>query len=482
MRRVKRVLRWGWRFGSRSLLFGGLLALAFGLPWFLRAPDLTALDDLALSLRGSEGEILQLRLNSTGKWREGIALSEIDPQMVEALIAFEDRRFYQHIGVDFRALGRATWSFAREGRVVSGGSTLTMQLARLLDPSLQSRGLWTKARQIAHAVRLDWHMSKEEILQAYFTLAPYGGNVEGLKAATHAWFRQSPETLTPSQIGLLVALPQSPERRRPDLYPERALAAKGHVLRSIAKLQQISEPDLADYVTEGLPLEAYRPPSMGQHAFDRLSADPDFNLNMPSTLDARWQLTLNDLLRDEITAYSAPINAAAMIVERRTGRVRAYQGAADYGEAARKGGNNFLRSIRSPGSVLKPYIYALALEEGHLTPDHVFTDQTLQIDAYAPGNFDNRFSGQISLSEALVTSRNIPAIETLQRLGSQRVTRTLEAMLDRPNSVATDQGLSLAVGSFSMTAEEVVHLYLALVDPTYAPTLIFQEGGGFQRG
>jgi len=474
LRRARRVLRRVWWLGSRVFVLGLIAGLVFGLPWFLRAPDLSALDDLALTLQGSEDEVLQLRLNSTGKWREGISLSEIDPRMIQTLIAFEDRRFYRHIGVDFRALGRATWSLAQEGRIVSGGSTITMQLARLLDPSLQSRGLWTKVRQIAHAVRLDWHMSKTEILEAYFTLAPYGGNVEGLKAATTTWFRQSPASLTPSQIGLLVALPQSPERRRPDLHADRALAAKGHVLTSVAKLQQISAEDLADYVAEGLPLETYRPPALGQHAFDRLARESGFSFDAPSHLNATWQAMLGELLRDEIAAYPIPINAAAMVVERRTGRVRAYQGAADYGQTARKGGNNFLASTRSPGSLLKPFIYAMALEEGYLAPDHVFTDQTFQIDAYAPGNFDNRFSGQISLADALVTSRNIPAIETLQGLGSQRMTRTLEAVLGRPASVATDQGLSLAVGSFSMTAEEVVQLYLSLIDPDHPARLRFQ--------
>ena len=459
----------------RGLLLSGL-GLLFASIWLSRPPDLSPLSDLSRILQADDGQILQLRLNSAGKWREAIVLSEIDPNLISTLIAFEDQRFYDHIGVDFRALARAGLTFIREQRVVSGGSTLTMQLARLLDPDLRSGGLISKFRQIAFAIKLDWHLTKSEILSAYFTLAPYGGNIEGVMAASAAWFQRPPSALTPSQIGLLVALPQNPEQRRPDRFHGRAIAAKNHVLTTVAPILGFSAQDLQDYVSEDLPLELVRPNSNAQHAFDRLMGDGDeVNLSQTS-LRAEWQVTLGRLVEGEIGVYPAPINAAAMVVERRTGLVRAYHGSSSYLDQERKGGNNFLRSIRSPGSLLKPLIYGLAIEEGLIAPDHVFVDQRLQVAAYAPGNFDGQFSGAISLADALVSSRNIPAIKTFQQLGSARVARLIEQVIGRQNSQSLGLGLSLAVGGFSMNAEEIVTLYLALSDPGDAAGLQFWVG------
>ena len=467
-----------WFIFGASLVLTALTASGW---WLSHPPDLSALQDTSRSLHAQDGQLLQVRLNSAGKWREPVSIAEIDPNLIAALIAFEDQRFDRHKGVDAFALARAGLSLVRERRIVSGGSTLTMQLARLLYPDLRSGGLAAKARQIAAALKLEWHLQKSEILEAYFTLAPYGGHIEGVKAATRAWFQTDPAHLTFSQIGVLVALPQSPERRRPDRFPGAALAAKNRVLTTIAPRLGIGTQALRDYESEGLQMQFHRPPSLAQHALDRLRDKDRHKGTAPplvTSLNGDWQRVLGDLLAHEVRAHAAPINAAALIVERRTGLVRAYQGSAGYLDRDRKGGNNFLTSVRSPGSLLKPLIYALALDRRLIAHDHVFRDQRLQVAGYAPSNFDGAFVGDITLAEALVTSRNIPAIETLRLLGSGAVARQIEGLLGRRDPQYLDQGLSLAVGGFSLSGEELAALYLALVDPGTARALRFEVGDG----
>lgn len=453
---------------------GGLLALlCIAVVLYARTPpNLSQLDDTSITVLDRTGYPIQLRLNSTGKWRERVTLSDIDPRLVEALIAYEDQRFFAHSGVDLLAVARAGMSFVSEARIVSGASTITMQLARLLNPDMRERSVLNKLRQMLFALRIEQHLEKSEILEAYFTLAPYGGNIEGVMAASWAWFGRTPMQLTASEIGLLVALPQSPERRRPDRNLEAAISSKNHVLETIAPRLNFTEQALFEYLEEGLNAQQFQPPSLANHLLDVNLERSVFSEE--TSINSDWQHVVQELLSQQLIGLDAPINGAVLIAERRTGAVRVYHGSADYNSTERLGAINYLATLRSPGSSLKPFIYAFALDRGLIEPNHVFSDRALQRDGYAPGNFDSGYWGDVTLREALVTSRNVPAVRTLEMLGSGSFIRSIENYLQRDTRLP-DPGLSLAVGGYYVTAEQLTEIYLGLADPDARPTLVFQD-------
>ena len=440
-----------------------------------RAPDLAPLSDLSQVVLANDEQIIHLRLNQSGKWRQLATIDMIDPKLIATLLAFEDQRFYEHHGVDPLALARAFKDLLLTGRVVSGGSTITMQLARLLDPSLQKRTITTKLKQIWSAIRLDAHLTKRQILEAYFTLAPYGGNIEGVVAATEAWFKKSPASLTESEAAFLVAMPQSPETRRPDRNPKNAIDAKNHVLKTVAEARDFSPVLLREYLAENLPLEKSKVARAAPHLLDRFVRNDASSKALHTTIDPVWQTVVQQMVNEHVERYPEPINGAAMVVERKTGLVRAYVGSSDYSDEVRKGGNNFLVSARSPGSTLKPLIYARALDKRKLSPTHVFSDTVYQQGAYAPTNFDGSFSGDVTLKEALVRSLNIPAVETLSLIGPQEFESFLRNFLNYEAAGEKASGLSLAVGGMYLSGEDIVRLYLSLIDPQHSPRLAFKE-------
>ena len=230
-----------------AIFLAGVLFLA-------KKPELGRLAELSKVIRSESGEIINLRLTSSGHWRQPADLNRIDPLLINMLVAYEDKRFWEHHGVDPLAILRASLSFAKSGKIKSGASTLTMQTAKLMYPNLRQRSLNNKIKQMFFAMRLDAHWSKKEILEAYFTLAPFGGNIEGAEAATQAWFQKSPKELTHTEAALLVALPQSPERRRPDLFPDAAFRAKTKVLEAVAKRINLKEDRLEELRNEPLPV------------------------------------------------------------------------------------------------------------------------------------------------------------------------------------------------------------------------------------
>lgn len=449
-----------------------LIVLAMIVAFFWKAPDEGRLNETSKVLRAVDGSILELRLTSTGHWREPVKLHEIDPQLLRILIAYEDKRFWQHHGVDFLAVGRAIVDGLKAGRVVSGASTLTMQTVRLMHPELGERTVFAKLKQMLEALRLEAHWSKEQILEAYFTLAPYGGNVEGIRAATNSWLDKDPAALTTSEAAFLVALPQSPEMRRPDRFPDRAQRAKALVLRAVNKRVSIDQTQLDEFVTERLPARRSIPKSLSPHLMDRLSRE---NIADNTTVIPEWQKAVNDIMSEAVLGFEVPTNAAALVVERKTGKVRAYVGSSDYLSQDRKGGINYLLATRSPGSTLKPFIYAKALQRNLITTGEIFEDAPVQVAGYAPGNFDQTFSGQVGLEEALVRSLNIPAITTLERLNADVFEHDLRNFLDGKITHNKSFGLSLAVGGFYMTAEDLARLYLEFADPGEAGKLVFNE-------
>ena len=419
------------------------------------------------------------RLSADGYWREDVRLDQIDPKLIDVLLAYEDQRFWSHWGVDPLALGRSVLDSVRLGRVSSGASTLTMQTARLMYPELGQKTVWAKFRQMLMAFRIEYHLSKTEILERYFSLAPYGGNIEGIQAGAYAWLNRPPNRLTYREAAFFVALPQSPETRRPDRYLQRAERSTSHVLATVAPRLGIEAERLIELQNERIPIRKSAIDLGHLHLIDRLGSKTGGTLT--STIDAEWQERVSQLVKSHIQSYPSSVNAGAIVVERRTGNVRAYVGSSDYLSEPRKGGNNYLQALRSPGSTLKPLIYGLALDRGLLTSTSLMADTRVQVDGYAPTNFDDGFSGQAMLRDALLQSLNIPAINTLERLGTKRVEQQIANYLQLNRTQMRNPGLSLAVGGLSLRPEQVVELYLGLVDqPSPALNFLHDQAAKYQ--
>ena len=452
----------GWRtiYAAIFVATASLGSLCF---YILQPPEVGRLSETSQVIRSETGQIMNLRLTSKGFWREKVILSELDPDLIRTLIAYEDQRYWKHHGVDPLALGRAVFDYLKSGKISSGASTLTMQTVRLMDPYLARRTFTAKLRQMLAAIRLDAHWSKEAILEAYFTLAPYGGNIEGVSAASEAWFQKPPKDLTLNEIALLVALPQSPERRRPDRYPDNAYAAKIGVLNKVQGRLNIDDNALNEALVEQLPARLVKPASYAPHLADRLTGFILQGNN--TTIDEEWQKQVQNILETKIQEFPAPIQAAALVVERQTGNVKAYIGSNEYGSKERKGANNFLTAVRSPGSTLKPLIYGKALQRNLIKFNEVFNDANFYRGGYNPTNFDNTYTGRVTLKEALLRSLNIPALITLERLDPRIFEAELKNLINLPFFSDKEAGLSLAVGGFYLNAEQLASLYLMAIDP-----------------
>jgi penicillin-binding protein 1C len=274
-----------------------------------------------------------------------------------------------------------------------------------------------------------------------------------------------------SEAALLVALPQSPEVRRPDLFPNNAFKAKRLVLDKIKERLEIDDVRYHEYISERLPNRLRKPSSIAPHLADKFLNN---NLNSINTsISSDWQKELSKIIRVGVSEFKAPINAAAMVIERRTGDVKAYVGSSAYLGMKRKGAVNYLAAVRSPGSTLKPLIYATALQRGFIKSNHVYQDKVFQQNGYTPTNFDGNWTGEVTLKDALIRSLNIPAIETLEMLGAEEFEKNLRTFFGKEVGHGKEAGLSLAAGGFYMSAENLADLYVELADPGYEGKISF---------
>ena len=408
-----------------------------------------------------------------GTWRIRADLDRIDPAFVEALLAYEDKRFYDHWGVDAAAMIRAARDFTRAGRVVSGGSTITMQTARLLEP--QERTLFAKLHQIVRAVQLERRMSKREILELYLTLAPYGGNLEGVRAASWAWFGREPQDLTPDQVALLIALPQSPEARRPDLKPENARIARARVLDRLVWRGLVTAEHAEDAKTSSIP-ERHAFPALAWQASDTVLAKNEDNADIVSTLDIGLQSAFEDLARQATASLEDEAQIAMMAVDIRTRAVRASVGSAS---RERPGGwLDLTARLRSPGSTLKPFIYGMAFDDGVAAPATRISDLPRRFANYRPENFDRTFRGDVTIAEALQHSLNVPAVQILEAVGPKRFAAALNfagAPPSLPDGADVNAGLALALGGAGMRLKDLALIYAALGDDGKAAPLRWAE-------
>jgi len=418
--------------------------------------------ETSVEMRARDGTLLRAWQVGDGRWRLGVSVEAVDPAYLAMLIAYEDRRFWRHGGVDGGALVRAAAQAVRAGRPVSGGSTLTMQVARLIEEGTTGR-LPGKLRQMRVALALERRLSKDGILALYLLHAPFGGNLEGVRAASLAWFGKEPRRLTPAEAALLVALPQSPEARRPDRHHARAVAARDRVLERMVLRGVLAPGTAAAARTEPVP-DRRRPfPALAPHLGDRLrAAAPGVQVHH-TTLDARLQARLERLAATAVAGHDPRLSVALMVADHATGEVLAQVGSAGYADAAREGFVDMTRALRSPGSTLKPLVYALAFDDGLAHPETLIEDRPVAFGTYAPQNFDGAFRGTLRLREALQLSLNVPVVLLTEALGPARLMAALrragvEAVL--PGAAAP--GLAVSLGGVGVTLEGLVQLHAAL--------------------
>ena len=361
-----------------ALLAGASLA-AFVI-WLGPAP-LPQASDVSASVVDRNGRLLRAYAMADGRWRLPATEKDVDPAYLNLLLATEDRRFRTHHGVDPLALMRAAWQFASTGHIISGGSTITMQVARLIDPdrdvSGRDRSFGVKLRQIVRAFQIEHTLDKDAILNLYLTLAPFGGNLEGVRAASLAYFGKEPRRLSLSEAALLVSLPQSPETRRLDRFPDAARAARDRVLTRLSAAGVIESDDALRARGEAVPQARMKMPMLAPHMADQTrtsSAEPVTRL----TIDAAMQANIEALARDRAATLGPNMSIGILVVDNESGDVLAHVGSPDYFDTKRAGQVDMTRALRSPGSTLKPFIYGLSFEDGFVHPESMIDDKPVR--------------------------------------------------------------------------------------------------------
>jgi penicillin-binding protein 1C len=475
-------------FGRRRLFFVflacglSLLGLAFGLDRTF-PPDLGRLRHVSVLVEDSDGRLLRAFTATDDAWRLPVAVKDVDPRFLQMLVAYEDRRFYWHAGVDPLALVRALWQWARNGSVVSGASTLTMQTVRLLEP--RPRTLSSKLIEMLRALQLEVHFSKSEILGIYLTLAPYGGNLEGVRAASLFYFGKEPVHLTDAEAALLVALPQSPERVRPDRNPVFAKAARDHVLARLEEEGVLNRTALAELGSEPVPERRQEAPMVAAHLAERLRAADPAAVEIRTTIDGSLQRGLEALVARRQNELESGATIALIAVHNSDHAVRGYVGSTDILDVSRHGPIDMITAVRSPGSTLKPFIYGLAFDGLLIHPETIMVDRPMRFGDYAPKNFDNRFHGEVTAREALQMSLNLPAVALLDRIGPLELARRfgLSGVTLRLPAEAPQPGLPIALGGVGVTLQDLATLYVGLANRGVTQPLRFrmdQEEGDKQ--
>lgn len=398
---------------------------------------------------------------ANGLWRLQTNLADTDPAYIRGLIAYEDRRFYSHSGVDLRAMVRAAALTLWHGHAVSGASTLTMQTARLLEGS--GTGTWAgKLRQVRLALALERTLTKAEILNLYLHIAPFGGNIEGVRAASLAYFGKEPRRLTPAEIALLIALPQSPKARRPDRDAAAATLARNRVLARLAGNGLMSQDEAAAALREAVPTRRKPFPSLAPHLADRAVR---LGLGAPVltlTLEKPLQQLLETLARDTVAASGAQVQIAILVADHTSGEILASVGSQAYMADARAGFMDMTRALRSPGSTLKPLIYGLAFDAGLGHPETLIEDKPFDFNGYRPQNFDKQFRGMVQMRRALQLSLNIPVVSLTAALEPEFVLSSLRNAGVSYALPPGKAGLAIGLGGIGVTLHDMVQLYGAI--------------------
>lgn len=431
-----------------------LLDLAFPLP-------LPAAGDTSTLVVAADGTPLRAFADAQGVWRYPASVDTVSPLYRQALLTYEDRHFARHPGINPWALLRAAGQWLGNGRIVSGGSTLTMQVARLLEP--QSRSLPGKLRQLLRALQLEVHLDKSQILDLYLQRAPFGGTIEGVEAASWAYLGKPARALSHAEAALLAVLPQAPSRLRPDRHPEAARRARDKVLARMAARKVWSQAQVDDARQEPVVARRLVQPMHAALLAQRLRQADRGAERIDTTLDADLQRTLEERVQAYFARLPERSSAALLVVDNASLQARAYVGSVAFGDDRRAGHVDMVRAWRSPGSTLKPFLYAMALDDGLVHGGSLLVDAPQSFGSYRPGNFDQAFVGPVAVDQALQRSLNVPTVDLLERIGPARFAARLEhAGLPLRFPAGTRPNLSLILGGTGARLEDLVGTYAAL--------------------
>ncbi|MBF0618711.1 MAG: penicillin-binding protein 1C [Candidatus Omnitrophica bacterium] len=431
-----------------------------------------------------DGRLLYTFLNDQGRWQLPMELTKLDDRFIKAMLSIEDHNFYRHPGVDVSAIIRSSFLNLSNGRIISGASTISMQTIRLIEG--RKRSMVNKVIEIVHAIRLEQLYSKAKILKMYVELAPYGGNIHGVRAASLRYFDKEPDDLTLAESALLAGLPQSPSRLRPDRYPQRAKVRRDRVLASMLRTGDIDQKAYAQAIQQPVIVGYYEFPKEAPHFALYIKSRFTSEKAVRTSLDSRLQQFAQSALKETVDHLKGQgvSNGAIVIIENRTGKVRALVGSADFMSAADQGQVNGALSSRSPGSALKPFTYALALQTGRYSTRTILDDVPSRYAEYLPHNYDKTFRGQVTLRDALVDSLNIPAVEVLDDVGYRVLHELLrDAGLKTLSPDPDRYGLSLTLGSPDVRLIELTNAYAMMARlGVYKPfTLVEADDGTLGR-
>ncbi len=426
-----------------------------------------------------EDNLLAAYLSEDDKWRFRSPTTEVSEEMKTAILAKEDQWFYWHPGVNVISIVRALWSNLWSGKRISGASTITMQVARMLEPKPRTFG--NKIFEVFRALQLEWHYTKDEILEMYLSYLPYGGNIEGVKAASYIYFGRPPEKLSLAQATLLTVIPNRPNSLRLDTRRDQARRERDRWLRYFDNEEVFSKDQIRIALAE--PIAASRrnllpqAPQFSRRVAQLHARNPNCSSEvMATTLDPEIQATASQLLSNYVRrARSKGIsNGAVLIVDNATSEVLAYCGSADFFDEDAAGQVDGVQAIRSPGSALKPVVYALAFDKGILTPDKRMLDIPRTWNGYSPRNFDETFRGPVSVAYALRNSLNVTAVQALSEVGFDHFMDAMEvAGMQSLKEQRKELGLSTILGGCGVTLEEMVRLFSSFAREGKLRPLVF---------
>ncbi|MBU1054415.1 MAG: penicillin-binding protein 1C [Proteobacteria bacterium] len=409
-----------------------------------------------------DGTPLRSFADANGVWRYPVTVDEVSPYYIEALLGYEDRWFYYHPGINPFSLLRASFQLLTSGKVISGGSTLTMQVARLKRPVPKS--ISGKLRQIFTAFQLEWHFKKDEILNYYLNHAPFGGTFEGVQAASYAYFDHGAKDLTHAQAALLAVMPQAPSRYRPDRYPTKARQARDKLLERLGYFD-IWPKDMIEEAKEeqvtGWPIETkMNAPLLARRLHSQTLAE---KIRISTLIDYHLQIAFEQLAMDYAANLPPHLSVSILAMNNQTGGVEAYVGSADFLNESRFGHVDMVKAIRSPGSTIKPFIYGMALDQGLIHSQSMLMDIPILFGDYQPVNFNRSFSGPVSVAKALSQSLNLPAVQLFDHLGPRFF---YARMINSGFKIKLPQGaspnLSMALGGFAASLEDLLMVYSCL--------------------
>ena len=427
--------------------------------------------EMARTVIAQDGTPLWRFADRDGIWRYPVTRDQVSPEYIEALLTYEDRYFYSHPGINPLALMRAAWQDLSSGRIVSGGSTISMQVARLIDP--HSRTIGGKLKQIWRTAQLEYHYSKDEILEMYLNRAPYGGTIEGIGAASWVYLNKSPANLTASEAALFAVLPQAPSRLRPDRYPERAQAARDKVLDRLGEYQIWPADKIADIKQEQIWLASRKNPKLAPLLARRVAKGSQESI-ITTTIDAGLQRQLEDMMANWKNQLPERTSLGLLVVDHTDMSVKSYIGSLDFQDNNRFGHVDMINAWRSPGSTLKPFLFALAIDDGIIHSESLLQDVPRRFDNYRPGNFDSGFNGPVSASDSLVRSLNLPAVQLLDVYGAKRFAAQLRNVgTELRFPLASDPNLTLILGGTAAKMDDLVAAYSAFARGGMASPLRF---------